>query len=85
MIFFCSDPKIDFKLLNFDEIHDKLINESYIQGLVPRWIFQGNLTNKFSKWAVSNVIMLDSDLENKYSLGRNLKLNSLLLNVFKYL
>jgi hypothetical protein len=59
-----------------------LINESYIQGIVPRWIFQGNLTNIFDKWAVSNIIMLDSDLENKYGLGRNLKLKSLYLNVF---
>ena len=68
-------------MLNFNEIHDKLINESYIQGLVPRWIFQGNLTNIFNKWAISNIIMLDSDLENKYGLGRNLKLNPLYLNV----
>jgi len=72
-------------LLNFNEIHDRLINESYIQGIVPRWLFQGNLTNKFNKWAVSNIIMLDSDLENKYGLGRNLKLKSLHLNVLIHL
>ena len=73
---------MDFKLLNFDEIHNILINETHIKGLVPRWIFQGNLTNKFNKWAISNLIILDSELENKYGLGRNLKLNNLTLNVF---
>ena len=75
---------LDFKLLDFDEIHNKLINENYIRGLVPRWIFQGNLTNEFEKWAVSNVIVLDSRLENKYGFGRNLKLNELDFGVFFY-
>lgn len=57
------------------------MNETYIQGVVPRWVFQGNLTNLYNRWSLSNVIMLDSQLENRYSLGRNLKLNNLSLNV----
>lgn len=75
--------KNNFNLLNFDEIHERLINESYIQGVAPRWIFQGNVTNIFNKSAKSNVIMLDSDLENKYGFGRKLFLNQLDMNVFK--
>ena len=71
--------------MDFDDIHNKLINESYIRGLVPRWIFQGNTTNKFNKWAVSSVIVLNSKLENKYGVGRNLKLADLEMNVTLYL
>jgi hypothetical protein len=67
--------------LDFDEIHNKIINESYIRGVVPRWIFQGNTTNVFNKWAVSNVIVLDSKLENKYGVGRNLFLSDLEMDV----
>ena len=65
------------KLINFTELKDKLKNISFIRGLAPRWILQSNTTSvsgNNSYWAVSNIIILDSKLENQQGMGRKLHL-----------
>ena len=68
--------------MNFTELHDKLIDESYLQGLVPRWILMSNVTSNNPNledniWAMATVLIINSNLENKYGLGRKLSLRDL--------
>jgi ABC-type antimicrobial peptide transport system permease subunit len=63
-------------MINFTYLHDQLKGEDYIKGTAPRWIFEANATTD-NLWAVSNLIVIDSVLENKYGFGRNLKLETL--------
>lgn len=77
------------QFLNFTDLHSRLMDEDYIQGLVPRWILVSNATSKdYSSeisnktlWALSNVLVINSVLENKYGMGRKLQLSP--LNAFE--
>ena len=85
-IFFKEEEKSDYlnlKLLDFDDVNKKLQNVSFLKGISPRWMLRGNATHKNvnkTNWAISNLIILDSDLENKMGMGRKLNLPSLFLN-----
>ena len=85
-IFFKEEEKSDYlnlKLLDFDDVNKKLQNVSFLKGISPRWMLRGNATHKKgnkTNWAISNLIILDSDLENKMGMGRKLNLPSLFLN-----
>lgn len=71
-----NEPSFEF--LNFDEIFEALKDEEYLEGLSPRWLFQTNSTNDIETfWAVSNLIILDSKLENKFKFGRKMNLTDL--------
>jgi ABC-type antimicrobial peptide transport system permease subunit len=73
------------QFLNFTDLHIRLMDEDYIQGLVPRWILVANSTSKDysteisnkTLWTLSNVLVINSILENKYGMGRKLQLNPL--------
>jgi hypothetical protein len=67
---------LNFQLLDFPSIHKTLINEDFIQGLAPRWIFSVNTTYK-SKTIPAALIVLNSELENKYGFGRNIDTKTL--------
>ena len=74
----------NFRMLDFDFIKEKLQNISFLKGVSPRWMFMGNTTslriNGTENWALSNLILLDSDLENKIGMGRKNYLKRLYLN-----
>ena len=71
--------------LNFYEIKQKLANLSFIEGLAPRWYFKGKaskkdkLKNDLIEFN-TNILILDSSLENKIGIGRNLYLPELKMN-----
>jgi hypothetical protein len=70
--------------LNFTDLLQKLKSENYIQGAVPRWILRGNSTTTQkteNSWAITNMLIVDSNLENKYGMGRKLQLSNLGLYV----
>ena len=76
-----SFSNFSFQLLNFEEIQQKLKNIKFLKGVVPRWLIMGNSTNfKTNSWATSNMIILNSELENKVGMGRKLHLPRLYLN-----
>jgi hypothetical protein len=64
---------------------EKLKDEPYLTGLAPRWIMNANSTSninlnkneKKSYWADSNLILLDSKLENQLGFGRTFDLDDL--------
>lgn len=65
------------KLINFTELQNKLKDVKFINGVAPRWLIQCNTTSFYNdqlNWAVSNVIILDSKLENQQGMGRKLHL-----------
>ena len=71
--------------LNFHEIRRKLSNLSFIEGLSPRWYFMGKASKKGKQKNESiefntNIIMLDSSMENDIGIGRNLNLPELKMN-----
>ena len=74
------------KMLDFDDLNSRLKNLSFLKGISPRWMLQGNATkfpsknNNNSIWSLTNLIILNSDLENKIGMGRKLKLPKLNLN-----
>jgi len=75
--------------LNFTDILLKLKSEDYLQGVVPRWIFpNANSTYRNETYASANLLIIDSDLENKFKMGRKLelpKLKSYVINLHLYL
>ena len=78
-----EENNYNIKLLDFDDVNRKLQNISFLKGVSPRWILRGNTTHKTDNkinWALSNLIILDSELENKMGMGRKLNLPSLSLN-----
>ena len=79
-----SSEIFNFRMLDFDFIKEKLQNISFLKGVSPRWMFMGNTTssgiNGTGNWALSNLILLDSDLENKIGMGRKNYLKRLYLN-----
>ena len=76
-----TNLNISFSLLNFDEIQEKLKNIKFLKGVLPRWLIMGNSSNLIKKtWAQSNMIILNSELENKIGMGRKLHLPRLNLN-----
>ena len=74
--------------LNFNEIRKKLSNLSFIEGFSPRWYFFGKASKKFkekqnSKNSIefnTNIVILDSSIENDIGIGRNLDLPELKKN-----
>lgn len=50
--------------------------EYNIIGAVPRWIFKAN-TSIANSWAAANVLIINSEIENKYRYGRKMSLNNL--------
>ena len=75
--------QFNFRMLDFDFIREKLQNISFLKGVTPRWMFMGNSTsykNNTGNWALSNLILLDSDLENKIGMGRENIVKKLYLN-----
>ena len=71
-----TDNYLPLNLMDFPEISKKLIEEPYIKGISPRWIFPVN-TSKDDFWASSNLVVLNSRIENQYEFGRNLNLSDL--------
>jgi hypothetical protein len=65
------------QFLNFTEMRSKLENNKEIQGITPRWVISGNVTNNNDIWALSNILIINSRLENQYGLGRKLNLTEL--------
>jgi hypothetical protein len=65
------------QFLNFTDMNSKLANNKEIQGITPRWVVSGNVTNQNNSWALSNILIINSRLENKYGLGRKLNLQEL--------
>ena len=80
-----TNYKINFNFLNFYEIKEKLENIPFIEGLSPRWIIQGKASNKNEKKKIfseflTNIIILDSSIENNIGIGRSLNLPTLQKN-----
>ena len=70
----------DVKFIDFDDLNERLKNVSFLNGLAPRWILKGNTTNEIdnqTNWAVSNLFIIDSKLENKQGMGRKLHLHTI--------
>lgn len=65
-----------FKLIDFPEVKKKLMNETFIKGVSPRWIFPVNVSN-INFWATSNLVILNSRIENQYEFGRKINLPDL--------
>jgi hypothetical protein len=82
---FFSD--LDDKFIDFNYMFEKLKDEPYLTGLAPRWIMNANSTSNYdtnknknekkSYWADSNLILLDSKLENQLGFGRTFDLDDL--------
>ena len=71
--------------LDFNEIRKKLSNLSFIEGFSPRWYFFGKASKKFEGKQNSiefntNIVILDSSIENDIGIGRNLDLPELKKN-----
>ena len=78
-----SNLKINF--LNYYEIKEKLSNLSFIEGISPRWFFIGKAVNNNNDKNESiefntNIIVLDSSMENNIGIGRELNLPELKVN-----
>ena len=73
-----------FKLIDFPEVRKKLMNEPFIKGVSPRWIFPINVSYH-NLWATSNLVILNSRVENQYEFGRKINLPDLnyLVNIIK--
>lgn len=74
-----STDFFDIKFIDFDDLKDKLKNNTNLYGVAPRWMLSGN-TSTTSNWAVSNLFIIDSKLENKQGMGRLLHLHTLGMN-----
>ena len=74
--------------LNFNEIRKKLSHLTFIEGFSPRWYFFGSASKKYkekqnSKNSIefnTNIVILDSSIENDIGIGRNLDLPELKKN-----
>ena len=74
----------NLNFLNYYEIKEKLSNLSFIEGISPRWFFLGKASNNNNNTDKNesiefktNIIILDSSIENNIGLGRTLNLPEL--------
>lgn len=78
---FNTNYKINFNFLDFYEIKKRLKNLPFIEGITPRWIFQGKTSKKIeiknSPEFLTNIIVIDSANENDIGIGRGLHLTPL--------
>ena len=79
-----SDLNItNLNFLNYYEIKEKLSNLSFIEGVSPRWFFIGKASNNNNTEKNesiefnTNIIILDSSMENNFGIGRALNLPEL--------
>ena len=81
-----SDPltskyQLNYNFLNFYEVKNRLKRLSFIDGVTPRWIFQGK-TSKVgsSPEFLTNVFVINSARETDIGIGRGLNLIPLKIN-----
>lgn len=75
-----STSFFNLKFIDFDDLSERIKNVQFLSGVAPRWILRGNTTNILNNeinWAVSNLFIIDSKLENKQGMGRKLHLHSI--------
>ena len=73
-----SKYKLNYNFLNFYEVKNRLKKLSFIEGVTPRWIFQGKTSKINGKGSspdfLTNVFVINSARETDIGLGRSLKL-----------
>ena len=67
---------INIQFLDFPAIENVLMQENYIEGVAPRWIFKSS-SSYYGVSTSSSLLIINSNLENKYGFGRNLDLDTL--------
>ena len=75
-----STSFFNLKFIDFDDLSERIKNVTFLSGVAPRWILRGNtsnILNNETNWAVSNLFIIDSKLENKQGMGRKLHLHTI--------
>ena len=73
----------NFHFLNLYDIKEKLSNLSFIEGITPRWLILGktsNINENISNEFKTNILILDSSIENDIGVGRSLNVPELKKN-----
>lgn len=73
-----SKYKFNYNFLNFYEIKNRLKRLSFIEGVTPRWAFQGKTLKVNGKGSspdfLTNVFVINSERETDIGIGRSLNL-----------